>query len=52
MSSLMADAIEKIVDSSSEAAKANRRLIERMKDAPDLGLRGKIPWTRDEIHER
>jgi hypothetical protein len=52
MSSLMADAIENIVDSSSEAARANRRLIELMREGPDLGLRGKIPWTRDELHER
>ena len=52
MSSLMAQAIEETVDSASDVDEANRRLIARMKDAPDLGLRGKIPWTRDEIYDR
>ncbi len=43
MSSLMTDAIEKIIDSADEAESAQRRLIERMRNAPDLGSRGKYP---------
>ena len=28
------------------------RFLDRMKNAPDLGTKGIISWTRDEIHER
>ena len=52
MTSLVADAIRKMVDQDSEYEKNKRLFIEGMKNAPRLGTHGKIPWTRDEIHER
>ena len=52
MSSLLAESIQTIVDAETGAAEAKKRLIEGMRNAPDTGLRGKIPWTRDEAHER
>jgi hypothetical protein len=35
-----------------QIVEANRRLIERMRDAPDRGKGGQIRWSRDEMHER
>lgn len=52
MSSLLAESIQAMVERESGAAEASKRLIERMRNAPDTGLRGRIPWTRDEMHER
>lgn len=52
MSSLLAEAIAKIVEPPDDAVRAGRRLIERMRNAPGRGLTGKVPWTRDEIHDR
>lgn len=51
MSGLMAQAIEKLLEHDDEYEKAKRRLIEGMRNAPDLGTNGKIPWTRDELYE-
>jgi predicted transcriptional regulator len=50
MSNLMADAINALIDRNTERRAAARRLIERMENAPNLGLGGKIPWTRDELY--
>lgn len=52
MTTLMAEAIRKMVVEEGEREKANRRFLARIRNAPDLGLTGKIPWTREEIHER
>jgi hypothetical protein len=35
-----------------ENAQAKRRFLERVRNAPDRGTRGKVTWTRDELHER
>jgi putative addiction module CopG family antidote len=40
------------VTSGSDYQQTKRRFLERMKNAPDLGTKGVISWTRDEIHER
>jgi hypothetical protein len=52
MSSLMVQAMNKMIAQEPEREAAGRRFIERMRNAPDLGTGGKITWTRDEIHER
>ena len=57
MTSLAAQAIQELMvrdpmEKGQEYAAANRRLIERMRNAPDRGTGGTIPWTRDELHER
>jgi hypothetical protein len=46
---LMADAIHKMLDEDG-AAKAKRRFIKRIHNAPDRGTGGVIRWTRDELH--
>ena len=34
-----------------ETAKAKERFLNRVRSAPDLGTRGVIRWSRDEMHE-
>lgn len=53
MTALAAEAIRNLMDrEEEEIAAANRRLLERMRTAPNRGTGGVISWTRDEIHER
>jgi hypothetical protein len=52
MTSLMTEAIQTLIGQDQEAVKANRRFLERIRNAPNRGTRGKIGWTRDELHER
>jgi hypothetical protein len=35
-----------------QIAAANRRLLERMRNAPDRGTGGQIRWSREEMHKR
>lgn len=48
----MTEAIRTLIEQDQEAAKAKRRFLDRIQNAPDLGTRGKIQWTREEMHER
>jgi plasmid stability protein len=52
MSSVMAEAIRRMMDPEGENAKAKLRFLERMQRADDRGTHGVISWTRDELHER
>jgi hypothetical protein len=52
MTSLMADAIRALMDHDEQNAKAKRRFLERIRNAPDRGTGGSIQWSRDELHER
>jgi predicted transcriptional regulator len=52
MSSLMTWAISEMIEEESQTQKAKRRFLERIRNAPDRGTKGKIQWTRDELHER
>jgi predicted transcriptional regulator len=52
MTALMTEAIRKMVDEESSREAATRRILERIRNAPDWGTGGKITWTRDEIWER
>lgn len=52
MTSLMTEAIRTLMEHDGQAAKAKRRFLERIGNAPDRGTRGKVRWTRDELHER
>jgi hypothetical protein len=52
MTSLMARAIEKLMEHDDEYEKTKRRAIERMHNAPDLGTNGKIPWKREDLYDR
>ena len=52
MTSVMADAIRKLMDEEQQADSAKRRFLERIRSAPDRGTGGRLSWTRDELHER
>jgi hypothetical protein len=52
MTSLMAQAIQKMIAEDQQNAKAKRRFLERIRNAPDRGTHGVIRWTREELHER
>lgn len=52
MTSLMARAIEKLMEHDDEHEKKKRRFIERMHNAPDLGTNGKISWKREDLYDR
>ena len=55
MTELMAEAIRDLLEQEEreqEIAAAKRRLIERMRNAPDWGTGGRITWTREELYER
>ena len=40
------------VTSETDYEQTKRHFLERMKNAADLGTKGVISWTRDELHER
>ena len=42
----------RLTDRDEQTAKAKRRFLNRVRNAPDLGTRGVIRWSRDEMHER
>jgi hypothetical protein len=52
VTSLIAQAIQKMLDEDGEYEKAMKQSLKNMRNARDIGLTGKIPWTRDELHER
>lgn len=52
MTSVMAEAIRKLMESDQQTSEAKRRFLERIRNAPDLGTGGRAVWTRDELHER
>ena len=52
MTAVVKEAIERTLSENSEAEKAARRLIERLRNSPDRGIGGRITWTRDELYER
>jgi hypothetical protein len=52
MTSLMAEAIRRMIDEDAEAAKAKRRFLNRIRNAPDRGTGGVIRWRREELYER
>jgi len=52
MTSLMAQAIRRMMEQDEGTAMSNRRFLERLRTAPDRGTHGVIRWTRDELHER
>jgi plasmid stability protein len=52
MTAVVKEAVERTVDENSEAKRAARRLIERLRNSPRRGVGGEITWTRDELHDR
>jgi hypothetical protein len=52
MTRLMAQAIQALMDEDKRATSAKRRFLDRIENAPDRKTRGKISWSREELHER
>ncbi|SPE30733.1 hypothetical protein SBA6_1300009 [Candidatus Sulfopaludibacter sp. SbA6] len=52
MTSVMAEAIRKLMEQDQETTAAKRRFLARIRSAPDRGTAGNVTWTRDELHER
>lgn len=52
MTQLMSEAIRALMDQDKRAANAKKRFLERIQNAPDRGTKGKIRWSREELHER
>ncbi len=52
MTGVMAEAIRKLMEEDQQTARASRRFLERIRNAPDRGTAGRAKWTRDELHER
>jgi len=52
MTNLMATAIRSLLDQDGARARAKRRFLERIQNAPGRGTGGAIRWSREELHER
>ena len=52
LSGMLAEYIEEIVDKNRARQRARTRIERRLERGIELGTRGRIPWTRDELHER
>lgn len=52
MTSVMTEAIRKLMEEDRQTSRAKRRFLERIRNAPDRGTAGRVSWTRDELHER
>jgi predicted transcriptional regulator len=52
MTSVMAEAIRKLMESDQQTSEAKRRFLERIRNAPGLGTRGSAVWPRGHLHER
>jgi hypothetical protein len=52
MAGLMAEAIQRLMERDEQTAKAKERFLNRIRNAPDLGTRGVIGRSRDELHQR
>ncbi|MFN8490708.1 MAG: hypothetical protein U0350_24165 [Caldilineaceae bacterium] len=52
LSKLMIEALTEIVEKSDRYEQARRRHLAWLEQGADLGFEGKIPWSREELHER
>jgi hypothetical protein len=52
MTSLLADAIAKMVEEEGESTRAQRRILDRLRNPPGRLPGGKITWRREDIYER
>ena len=52
ISRLLVEALEEMVRHNDAYEQALRALAREHEESRDLGLGDKIPWTRDELHER
>ncbi len=52
MTALMTEAIRSLMEREEQTAGAKRRFLARIRNAPPRGTRGRIDWSREELHER
>lgn len=52
MNELMTRAIQRMLVEGDTWEESQRRFIDGIRNADDLGTNGVLTWTRDEIHER
>jgi hypothetical protein len=52
LSNLMRQALEGMVDGDENYQKAMKRHLDILEEGFNLNLKGKIPWTREELHVR
>jgi predicted transcriptional regulator len=53
LSRMLAEELESLVAKEDQYEAAQKRLLARMRKGFKLGLKdGRVPWTRDELHER
>jgi hypothetical protein len=52
MTSLLADAITKMLEEEGELSRAQRRILERLRNPPGRLPGGKIIWRREDVYER
>lgn len=53
MTRLMTEAIRDVLEGGPDRdrEKRKRRLMDRIRNAPDLGTKGNADWTREDLHE-
>jgi len=52
ISAMITKALRQIADEESGYAEAQRGMLADLRKGYNLGTRGKIGWTRDDLHER
>lgn len=52
MTALMTEAIQALMQGEKQGIEAKRRFLRTIGTAPDRGTKGKIRWSREELHER
>ncbi|HEY3356806.1 MAG TPA: CopG family transcriptional regulator [Polyangia bacterium] len=52
LSGLLAEFVDRVVREDEQYVAATRRIKRRLKQGIDLGTKGTITWSRDELHER
>lgn len=52
VSALMAEALVRLADEERRYTAARKRGLAALKSRRSLGTRGRLAWTRDELHER
>jgi len=52
LSNLMRQVLEEVVEKEEGYESAMKRHLEILEEGVDFRLKGKIPWTREELHER
>ena len=52
ISALVTDTISDLVEEETGYARARARALDLLAEGFDLGTRGRVPWSRDSLHDR